>query len=435
MMDWLPELLVGVGLVMVGAFFAAIHEAFAAMTRGMAGKMVDEGLPGANRVAEIVADPSPTISTALFCQVVCEVGVVLMAGVVTLESAGQLSGWWLALAWGVAVVAIFTIIHVGARTLGQQHMSSITRRSSRLMKILTSLLYFIPQVMIWFGNAITPGRGFPDGPFTSEDELREYVDQAEASHEIEAGEKKMIYSVFELGDTLVREVMVPRTDLIYIEATKTLRQATNLALRSGFSRIPVVGPGGLADIVGIFFLKDAVRRTYDDPNAQETETVSMVCRPATWCPDSKPVDDLLKEMQADHSHLVVVADEFGGTAGIATIEDILEEIVGEIMDEYDTEPIPVTDLGDGAFRVSARMSLDDVGELVGKPLDDDDVESIGGIVAKILNKPPIPGASVTWEGLELIADQPTGRRHQIGTVIIKPLPTEQSALTNESTDD
>ncbi len=168
-----------------------------------------------------------------------------------------------------------------------------------------------------------------------------------------------------------------------------------------------------------------MKRVYDNPGAQTSEVVTSILRPATFCPDSKPVDDLLREMQLHRSHMVVVVDEFGGTAGLATIEDILEEIVGEIVDEYDDEAPPVTELSEGYYRVVSRLSLDDLGELFGLELDDDDVDSVGGIMAKQLNKVPIPGSIVNWEGLELIADRPTGRatRSAPSSYASSPTPT------------
>jgi CBS domain containing-hemolysin-like protein len=284
--------------------------------------------------------------------------------------------------------------------------------------------------MIWFGNALTPGRGYPEGPFASEDELRAYVDLAEASHEIEAGERKMIHSVFDLTDTVVRSVMVPRPEVVYVEQSKTLRQALSLALRSGFSRIPVTGPGGLDDIVGIVYLKDISKRIYDFPQAESAELVGGLVRPVTWCPDSKPADDLLKEMQANRTHLVVVVDEFGGTAGIVTIEDILEEIVGEIVDEYDDELAPATELTPGCYQVVSRLSLNDLGDLFGLDLDDEEVDTVGGVLAKQLNKVPLPGATAQWQGLELVAGQPLGRRHQVATILVR-----RAAAAAEEADD
>jgi CBS domain containing-hemolysin-like protein len=259
-------------------------------------------------------------------------------------------------------------------------------------------------------------RKLSGGKFTSEAELRELVDQAEERDLIEDGERKMIHSVFELGDTIVKEVMVPRTEMISISANRLLQQGISLALRSGFSRIPVIG-GDVDDIVGVFYFKDAISRTYESPNTAAGETVAQVMRPPTFVPDSKPVDDLLRQMQQERVHVVIVVDEFGGTAGLATIEDLLEEIVGEIVDEYDQEVSPIADLGDGRFRVSARLPIDDLGEPFGLEVDDEDVDTVLGLVAKVLGKVPIPGASVTWNGIKLTAEPGNNRRHAIQTLL------------------
>jgi CBS domain containing-hemolysin-like protein len=191
----------------------------------------------------------------------------------------------------------------------------------------------------------------------------------------------------------------------------------SLCLRSGFSRIPVIGDG-LDDVVGVLYLKDVIKRVYDYPKAESTERVNQLMRKPEWCPDSKPVDELLREMQLKHSHLVIVVDEFGGTAGMATIEDILEEIVGEITDEYDQENTDITELGEGRYRVSSRLPVDELGDLFGLELEDEDVETVGGLMAKELNKVPIAGAVVKYHGLELVAERSSGRRNKIGTVVV-----------------
>jgi CBS domain containing-hemolysin-like protein len=289
--------------------------------------------------------------------------------------------------------------------------------------MLTTVLGPLPRLLILIGNALTPGKGFDEGPFATEAELRELVDLAERSEVIESGERQMIHSVFDLGDTIVREVMVPRTDMVYVEHYKTLRQAVSLALRSGFSRIPVI-KDGLDDVIGVLYLKDVIKRVYDAPDSQTTERVESMMRKPSWCPDSKPVDQLLKEMQAKRVHLVVVVDEFGGTAGMVTIEDILEEIVGEITDEYDEENSDVSELADGRYRVSSRLSIDDLGDLFGLDLDDEDVETVGGLMAKLLNKVPIAGSVVAYDGLELVAERATGRRNKIGSVIVSRIDAE-----------
>lgn len=417
MTEWL---VVGLTIVFVvlAAVFEMIDAAYATMSRGRAKHLLEEGVKGAARVEQILADAAPTRATAEFLVLTFETLAVATIAGWAFGAFNSITAGLLITAL-ISVVVLFVIATVGGRTLGRQHATNVTLRTGRLMNLLTAVLFFAPQIMIVVGNVITPGRGFPDGPFASEDELREYVDRAEASNQIEAEERRMIHSVFDLSDTIVKQVMVPRPDVVFIESQKTLRQATSLALRSGFSRIPVVGAGGLDDIVGIVYLKDVMKRVYDNPGAQTSEHVTSLMRQATFCPDSKPVDDLLREMQLHRSHVVVVVDEFGGTAGLATIEDILEEIVGEIVDEYDDEAPPVTELSTGYYRVVSRLSLDDLGDLFGKELDDDDVDSVGGIMAKQLNKVPIPGSTVCWEGLELIADRPTGRRNQIGTVLVR----------------
>lgn len=416
-MTWLiVHLVLTVVFLGLAAVFTAIGAALAALTPGRVRKLVDDEVKQASALADIVADPGPTVATAGFLALLGEVGLVVTVAS-WLWSPGR-AWWWLLIGGAIGLVGLFVVVSVGARTLGRQHGVGLGLASTGLMRALTAVIGFIPGLLILVGNAITPGRGYLDGPFTSEDELLEYVDRAEAAQQIEADEKKMIHSVFDLGDTLVREVMVPRPDVVYIDATKTLRQAQSLALRSGFSRIPVVGPGGLDDISGIVYLKDVVKRVYDKPDAQSSELVASLARPVSWCPDSKPADDLLRQMQADHSHLAVVVDEFGGTAGVITIEDLLEEIVGEIRDEYDTEPEAVTELAPGRYRVSARLSLADLGDLFGLALADEEVDSVGGILAKLLNQVPLPGASARWRGLELTADAVSGRRHRLAFVTV-----------------
>ena len=264
---------------------------------------------------------------------------------------------------------------------------------------------------------MTPGRGYRDGPFESEAELRDLVDMAEESLLIEAGERQMIHSVFELGDTVVREVMVPRTDMVTMDQDKTLRQAMSLFLRSGFSRIPVVGDGP-DDVLGLLYFKDVARRVYADADAGALPAHHQM-RPAQYIPESKPIDDLLREMQRDQNHFAVVIDEYGGTAGLVTIEDILEEIVGEIDDEYDHEAPGVERLEDGSIRVPATMHVDDLAQLFDVTLDDDEVDTVGGLLGKTIGLVPIPGSHGEVAGLSLTAERMAGRRHRIATVIVR----------------
>jgi CBS domain containing-hemolysin-like protein len=278
-------------------------------------------------------------------------------------------------------------------------------------------------LLILFGNAITPGRGYREGPFSTEAELRDLVDLAEERGVVQREERDMIASVFELGDTLAREVMVPRTDMVWIEHTKTIAQGVALGLRSGFSRIPVVGES-VDDIIGIAFLKDMVRREHE---GWEERPIESAMRPAYFVPESKPADELLREMQARRQHLAIVIDEYGGTAGLVTIEDVLEEIVGEITDEYDQETPPIVRLDDDRVRVTARLPVEDLAELFDTELpNENEVETVGGLLASLLGRVPIPDAVAHVAGLELVAEGTAGRRNRIETVLVtREAPAEE----------
>lgn len=408
--------IIAVALVGLAGLLASVDAALSTFSKARVDELVAEGRSGATRVARVVRDPAPYINTALLLRIVSETGAVVLVAVVF---ARAIDGLWqqLLLATLVMSVVSYVAIGVGPRTLGRQNSERVALLSAGLLIAITRILGPVPRVLIAIGNALTPGKGFREGPFSSEAELRELVDLAEQSALIESGERQMIHSVFELGDTVVREVMVPRTDVVFIERTKKLRQAMSLALRSGYSRIPVTGDS-LDDVVGMAYLKDITKRVFDNRDAEATERVESVMRPCLYVPDSKPAAELLREMQAQRTHVAIVVDEYGGTAGMVTIEDILEEIVGEITDEYDAPPDDVEHLANGSVRISARFDVDDLQELFGVPIEDDDVDSVGGLMAKHLGKVPIAGSEVSLDGLRFVAEAPRGRRNRIGTVLV-----------------
>ncbi|MET7298445.1 hemolysin family protein [Embleya sp. NPDC005575] len=415
--DSVLQLVVGaIVLVVVAGLFACLETALARISRVRAEELVREGRRGAKRLSTVVQDPARYLNLALLVRVACEVSAAVLVTVVCMEDFAET--WQAVLVTiGIMVVVSYVAVGVSPRTVGRQHPVSVATIGAPVLFGLARVLGPLPKLLILVGNALTPGKGFREGPFASEAELRAFVDLAEKDSLIEDDEREMLHSVLQLGDTIVREVMVPRPDMVFIERHKTLRQAMSLALRSGYSRIPVIGENE-DDVVGIVFLKDLARRsTMGDPGWAK-ESVDSIMRAATFVPDSKPADDLLREMQADRTHMVVVVDEYGGTAGLVTIEDILEEIVGEITDEYDTETAPVEQLPDGAFRVTARLPVDELGELFGLELDDEDVETVGGLLAKALGRVPIPGATAVVEGLRLIAESPSGRRNRVGTIVV-----------------
>ena len=419
----------------VAGLFSSADAALSSFSKARAEEIAAEGRSGSARLLVIIEDPPRYLNTALFLRMLTETAAIVIVTVVILdllvtgggsESGPQSDGgrWWaMVVSIAIMVVVSFVVIGVAPRTLGRQHSERVALLASGPLIAATKVLGPLPRLLILIGNAITPGRGFSEGPFASEAELRELVDLAEASSVIESGERQMIHSVFELGDTLVREVMVPRTDVVFIERTKTLRQAMSLALRSGYSRIPVIGES-LDDIVGFAYLKDVTKRVFDRHEAETTERVDSVMRPVLYVPDSKPIDALLREMQAERKHIGVVVDEYGGTAGLVTIEDVVEELVGEITDEYDTDRVDVEPLANGAVRVSSRFPVDDLEEVCGVAVDDDDVDSVGGLMAKHLGRVPVAGSVVEAHGLRFEAEAPTGRRNRIGTVLVSRLEPE-----------
>jgi CBS domain containing-hemolysin-like protein len=415
-------------LVVAAGGFAAADAALGSVSRARVDALVRSGRFGARALALVVADRPRHINLLLLLRLSCE----LIATVLVTMVAVRTSSTWLAvlIAGLVMVVVTYVVVGVGPRTIGRQHPYAVGLLVAGPVRVLGRILGPLSRLLIVVGNAITPGRGFPEGPFTSEVELRELVDMAGQRGVVEAGEAEMIHSVFELGDTVAREVMVPRTEIVWIEQDKSVREAVALCLRSGFSRIPVIAES-VDDIVGVVHLKDLVARTV--PEVPDGGTVSDVMRPATFVPDSKLLTGLLKEMQVSRNHLAIVVDEYGGTAGLLTIEDILEEIVGEITDESDTdERPPIEDLGDGRVRVISRLPVIDLGELFAVDLHDTDVETVGGLLAQRLGRVPVPGAEADVAGLRLRAEGGNDRRGRlrITTVVASRASTQPNSVTS-----
>ena len=427
-------LLAAVGLLVVAWLAACAEAGLSRTTSFRAEEAVRSGRRGSAKLAAVAADPTRYLNLALLLRVASEMGAAVL---VTYAALRHFDSPWqaLAVAIGVMVLVSYVAVGVSPRTIGRQHPLNTATVAAYVLLPLARLLGPVTQLLILVGNALTPGKGFRKGPFASEAELRAMVDLAEKESLIEDEERRMVHSVFQLGDTIAREVMVPRTDVVSIERFKTVRQALTLALRSGFSRIPVTGESE-DDVVGVVYLKDLARKVHISRDA-ENDQVSTAMRPAVFIPDTKNAGDLLREMQQARNHVAVVIDEYGGTAGIVTIEDILEEIVGEITDEYDRELPPVEELGEGRYRVTARLALGDLGDLYGLPeLDDEDVETVGGLLAKALGRVPIAGASAEYEvtgtsttyptlrALRLTAESPAGRRNKIVTVVVEPVHAE-----------
>ncbi|WP_299956826.1 hemolysin family protein [uncultured Modestobacter sp.] len=425
-------LVIAVVLVLVAGVFAALDAALQRLSKARVDELRRDGAKRADALVLVMEDRARHVALLLLLRILCETAATVLVALIFYV---LLDGFTLGVLVAVAVMTVvsYVLIGVGPRTIGRQHAYPVALAAAPLIRLLGRVLGPVATLLILIGNAITPGKGYRDGPFSSEVELRELVDMAEERGVVESGERNMIHGVFELGDTIAREVMVPRPDVVWIERGKTLRQALALCLRSGFSRLPVIGEN-VDDIIGVVFMKDLVRRSQGSSDSRATEPkVEDLLRPASFVPESKPVDELLREMQASRTHMAVVVDEYGGFAGLVTIEDILEEIVGEIDDEHDTvQRPPIEELEDGSARITARLPVEDLADLFKVELPDDDgVETVGGLLARELGVVPIEGSEAEVGGLRLVAESTGGRRNQIDTILVCRVPEPGDEETAE----
>ena len=421
----LPTVLSVLSLLLFAGFLAGSESAINSISRVFVEELEVKSSRAAAWVQRVIKEPARYLNVILFVRKACE----LTATVIVAESfidlfESVLSGMLAAV--GIMLVLSYVVVGVGPRTLAKQNAGRWIVPACVVAVIMSKVLGPLTALLIAIGNALTPGKGFKSGPFANEAELRDLVDQAHERGLVEESEHEMIHSVFELGDTLVRELMVPRTEMVWIEGSKNLRQGLSLALRSGFTRIPVIGEN-LDTILGIAYVKDLAKRTHEYRDSELTELVKDHLRKAAFIPETKTASELLKEMQRDQIHLAIVVDEYGGPAGLITIEDILEEIVGEIADEYDDDVDEIEWITDNQARVSARLHLEDLADSLKLDLSEEeleDVDTVGGYMAKVLGRVPIPGSTINLHGWQITAERPVGRRHRIATFVLDRVATE-----------
>ena len=353
---------------------------------------------------------------------------MLAAVLLTLAVSGILSRWWQVLAVAVVlnVVLLGLVVGFSPRSVGRRDPDAV-------LLVLAGVLLRVDALGApwrWVESRWGRSAALTDAEARAEvtEDLREMIDEIGEAETIEDEDREMMRSVVELGQTLVREVMVPRTDMVTIDADEPAAAAMRLFVRSGYSRVPVVGEDA-DDVRGILYLKDVLRRLSGHPDHEERPAASFA-REVVWVPETKLADDLLREMQTDHVHMVLAVDEYGGTAGLVTMEDLLEEVVGELTDEHDHAEPEVEDLGDGTYRVPVRLGLDELGELFDLEIDDDDVDTAGGLLTKAIGRVPLPGAAGDTQGVHLQAEEATGRRRQVSTILASRTPAPE-----EDTDD
>lgn len=414
-----PLILVGMALVFLSfaALLTAAESAFNFLPRHDAEEAMLRG--NGQALKRILDQPVAHMRSLRFWRIWFEMASAVAVAVL-LHS--LLDSVWLAglAATGIMALVGFVIVGVSPRQLGRAHAAGVVGFTAPVIRFLCWVLGPIPAWLVALGSAVAPGARGGDEASFSEEEFRELVDRATESDMIEDNEAELIQSVFDFGDTLVRAVMVPRTDILSIDAGSSLHRAMSLFLRSGYSRIPVIGDN-TDQILGIVYLKDVAAALHSLGPGEEPPVVDELAREVRYVPESKQVSDLLRELQKESTHVAIVIDEYGGTAGLVTLEDLIEEIVGEIVDEYDTESAEAVALGDGSYRVSARMSIDDLGELFDMELDDDEVDTVGGLLAKALGRVPIVGSTVEVHGVSLRAERLEGRRNRVSHIIAAPV--------------
>jgi CBS domain containing-hemolysin-like protein len=391
--------------VPLSAFLGAADMALSRMSVNRARKVAEEHPGrGADRLVELMEDPARILNIlALLVLVVQVTGVTLLTVVLDrylVDGAAVL----------VAVVVGATFLFVGAevapKTLAVQDTERVARVLAPWVARLARPFAPLARLLIVIGNVIAPGKGLEQGPFVTEEVLRDMIDVAESDEVIEETERAMIHSIFELGDTVVREIMVPRPDMVVVSADEALSSVLDVILEAGHSRIPVYR-GERDKIVGLVYAKDVLRRLH---TGEADGSWDDLLRPPYFVPELKQVDALLRELQKEKVHLAIVVDEYGATAGLVTIEDILEEIVGEIVDEYDTEEVLVEQLPSGGMRIDARLPVDELEELLTCDLPDEEWDTVGGLLFGMLGHVPEPGEAVEVDGLRLTAERIQGRR-------------------------
>ena len=420
-MTWLWVLVVV--LVVLGTGLAISEASLTRMTRVRALALVEDKRRNAVTLERIEADPPRYLNAVYLSVMFCQNGSAILVAILAERSYG---GWGVTLVSVVFTLLYFVVVEAMAKTFGVLHSDRAALAVSPLVWFLGRALAAPTRALIGLANVLLPGRGLKEGPFVSEADLRA---MAEAGHEegsIEREEKELIHSIFEFGDTIVREVMVPRPDIAAIEDDKSLRDVQALVLEHGYSRIPVFRED-LDDVVGMVFAKDVLKALYQ---GKHDMPLAEIVREAHFVPESKKVADLLREMQRQKFHITLVTDEYGSVSGLVTLEDLLEELVGEITDEYDVEEPEVVEVAEGVFRVDGKVAIDEVNELLDVELPDEEWDTVGGLVLGLLGSIPEEGQQVGFQNLVFTAERVQGRR--IAKVLItRNQPEDENAQGEE----
>ncbi|MFG6401532.1 MULTISPECIES: hemolysin family protein [unclassified Microbacterium] len=408
-------LLAALVLVALGGLMAALDAALGVTSRG---DLVDLAAEGRNSAAlvKISEDPDAHTNAVVFIRVLTETTAAVLVTVAFTLLFDNI--WWAMVAAALLMTGIsFVLVGASPRSVGRQHARALLRAAAPVVRAARIVLGPLAYGLVALGNRVTPGVA-GSSSFASEEQLLSIIDEAAENELIEQDDRQLIHSVFEFTDRYVREVMVPRTDMTTVDAAASTREAMTLFLDTGHSRLPLVDDEA-DDIVGMLYLKDLVQFGFAGQGSWRDAPIRRIARPAVFVPESMKAETLLQQMRRDAVHVCLAVDEYGGVAGLVTLEDLIEELVGDISDEYDPRSTEIVELEPGRYRVSARVGLDEIGDLFNIEVDDDDVDSIGGLLAKALGRVPQPGATAQYEGLTMTGGASRGRGRGISTVFVE----------------
>ena len=411
-------------LIVCSAFFSASETALFAANRVVLRQRRAQGDRRAATAHALLSQASELLTTLLAGNTLSNVGVSVVATSIAFSLMGRGGEWAAFLA---TALVLLIIAEIAPKTLAARYADRfvlvVAGPIGTLMRIFTPLIRVLSLVATAlirpFGGHITPR-----APLVTEEQLRFLVQLGEEEGVIEQEEREMIHSVFEFGDTVVREVMRPRVDISAVPADATLNRALALMTERGHSRLPVY-EGTIDHVLGVVYIRDLIPALR---HGRLDQPVSELKRPPFFVPESKKVDELFKEMQQKRVSMAIVLDEYGGTAGLVTVEDLLEEIVGEIQDEYDLEEKPIQLVGDRTAVVNARVHLDEVNELLGVRLPQDEVDTVAGLVYSLFGRVPAPGETFALPGIELRVEKTLGQRiTRVRITRTTPAPQEEAA--------
>jgi CBS domain containing-hemolysin-like protein len=403
-------------LVILGGLLSAIDSAFSSVGKN---DLIEEAATQRQPQAlHKIASDVPSHLTALrFVRVVVD---TIAAVLITLALSLWLTQWWQVLLVAAVIVTGVSFVVVGSspKAVGARNASFMVRNFGGLVRALRISVGPLAEGLVVLGNIITPGAGGV-ASMTSENQFRNWVDEATERDMLEEEDRELLHSVFDFGDTIVREIMVARTDMITVDAEDSLNEVMGVFLQRGVSRMPVIGKDS-DEVIGICYLRDVARVKHEKTAAALRKPISTLAKPAVFIPESKNADDTLRFLQREQNHMAMVVDEYGGIAGLVTLEDLIEELVGEISDEYDRDVDDLYQVGPNVYRVSAKYSVDDLADLYDIDIDEEEVDTVGGLLTKLIGRLPEGGSSASTADVVLLAEKTEGRNQRVEWIRVSP---------------